>query len=99
MSLRAAIRANVLLARPARVCHDKANVMRSARAYFELAKLAIRPPEPTLIAIGSYRELQHSPGIGMINNMLLANPFRALCLADHTILGASGHQINFAAGC
>ena len=52
MSLRAAIRANVLLARPARVCHDKANVMRSARAYFELAKLAIRPPEPTLIAIG-----------------------------------------------
>jgi uncharacterized protein len=52
MSLRAAIRANVLLARLGRTCHDEADVMQSARAYFELAHLAIRPPEPTLIAIG-----------------------------------------------
>jgi aminoglycoside phosphotransferase family enzyme/predicted kinase len=52
MSLRAAIRANVLLARLGRSGHDKANVMQSARTYFELAKLAIRPPVPTLVAIG-----------------------------------------------
>lgn len=52
MSLRAAIRANVLLARFDRARHDKADVMQSALAYFELAKLAIRPPEPTLVAIG-----------------------------------------------
>jgi uncharacterized protein len=50
--LRAAIRANVLLARLGRTCQDKAGVMQSARAYFELAHLAIHPPKPTLIAIG-----------------------------------------------
>ncbi len=52
LSLRAAIRANVMLARLDQARHDKTDVMQSARAYFELAKLAIRPPEPTLIAIG-----------------------------------------------
>ena len=38
MSLRAAIRANVLLARLGRTSGDKADVMQSARAYFELAR-------------------------------------------------------------
>ena len=52
MSLRAAIRANVLLARLGRSSHDKADVMRSARAYFELAHRTIRPPAPMLVAIG-----------------------------------------------
>jgi uncharacterized protein len=52
VSLRAAIRANVLLARLGRACHDKADVMQSARTYFDLAHLAIHPPEPTLVAIG-----------------------------------------------
>jgi aminoglycoside phosphotransferase family enzyme/predicted kinase len=52
ISLRAAIRANVLLACLARTCDDKANVMGSAQAYFELARLAIHPPAPKLIAIG-----------------------------------------------
>jgi aminoglycoside phosphotransferase family enzyme/predicted kinase len=52
MSLRAAIRANVLLARLGRACPDKADVMRSARAYFELAHRTIRPPAPMLVAIG-----------------------------------------------
>src|SRR4030088_2484746 len=47
-SLRAAIRANVLLARLARACDDKAEIMQSARAYFELAPLTSRPPAPTL---------------------------------------------------
>src|SRR6266850_1445397 len=52
MSLRAAIRANVLLARLDRAGDDQAGVMQSARAYFELAQLMIRPPAPKLVAVG-----------------------------------------------
>ena len=52
MSLRAAIRANVLLARLDRACDDRADVMQSARTYFELAHLTIRPPVPKLVAVG-----------------------------------------------
>lgn len=52
MSLRSAIRAHVLLARLGRNSHDSADVMRSARAYFELARLTIAPPAPVLVAIG-----------------------------------------------
>ena len=52
ISLRAAIRANVLLARLDRAGDDKADVMQSARAYFELAQLTIRPPAPKLVAVG-----------------------------------------------
>ena len=52
LSLRSAIRAHVLLARLGRNSRDNANVMRSARAYFELARTAIRPSRPALVAIG-----------------------------------------------
>src|SRR3984893_10183625 len=52
MSLRAAIRANVLLARLGRAGDDEADIMQPARAYFELARLMIRPPAPTLVAVG-----------------------------------------------
>jgi hypothetical protein len=52
MSLRAAIRSHVLLARLGRNPRDDAGVMRSARAYFELARLMIAPPPPLLVAIG-----------------------------------------------
>jgi uncharacterized protein len=52
MSLRAAIRANVLLARLDRAGPDKATVLQSARAYFELARRLIHPPTATLVAIG-----------------------------------------------
>jgi aminoglycoside phosphotransferase family enzyme/predicted kinase len=52
MSLRAAIRANVLLARLGQACRGKAYVMQSARAYFELAHRLIHPQAPTLVAIG-----------------------------------------------
>jgi aminoglycoside phosphotransferase family enzyme/predicted kinase len=48
MSLRAAIRAKVLLAR----LNQTADVMRSARQYFELARRLIHPPTPTLVAVG-----------------------------------------------
>src|SRR5712664_1051219 len=51
MSLRAAIRANVLLGRLSPACADKPDVLQSARAYFELAHLAIHPPAPTLVAV------------------------------------------------
>jgi aminoglycoside phosphotransferase family enzyme/predicted kinase len=52
MSLRAAIRAHVLLARLDRNGSDKAEVLRSAQAYFGLARQALHPPAPTLVAVG-----------------------------------------------
>jgi aminoglycoside phosphotransferase family enzyme/predicted kinase len=52
MSLRSAIRAHVLLARPGRNSRDKADITRSARAYFELAQRMIHPSAPTLVAVG-----------------------------------------------
>jgi len=52
LSLRSAIRAHVLLARLGRNSHDSVDVMRSARTYFELARLTIAPPAPVLVAIG-----------------------------------------------
>jgi hypothetical protein len=52
MSLRSAIRCNVLLARLGRTGHDKAGVRAQARAYFELAQQLIHPVAPTLVAIG-----------------------------------------------
>jgi uncharacterized protein len=52
MSLRAAIRAKVLLARLGQTSRHDADVIRSAREYFELACRLIRPATPTLVAIG-----------------------------------------------
>ncbi len=52
MSLRAAIRAKVLLARLDQASRDKVDVMQSAREYFELARLLIHPSVPVLIAVG-----------------------------------------------
>jgi uncharacterized protein len=52
MSLRAAIRANVLLARLGRNSHGKADVMQSAQTYLNLAQRSINPPAPTLVAVG-----------------------------------------------
>jgi aminoglycoside phosphotransferase family enzyme/predicted kinase len=52
MSLRAAIRANVMLARLGPACRDEANIRQSARVYFELAIRLIRPAAPMLIAVG-----------------------------------------------
>jgi uncharacterized protein len=49
MSMRAAIRAHVMLMRSAA---DKARNIEAARAYFDLARALIHPPRPTLIAIG-----------------------------------------------
>jgi aminoglycoside phosphotransferase family enzyme/predicted kinase len=52
MSLRAAIRANVWLARLGPACRDEAAIRQSARSYFDLALRLIQPPAPVLVAIG-----------------------------------------------
>jgi aminoglycoside phosphotransferase family enzyme/predicted kinase len=52
LSMRAAIRSLVLLARLARSRTDESATAEAARAYFELARGLIHPSAPTLIAIG-----------------------------------------------
>jgi uncharacterized protein len=52
LSLRSAIRAHVMLARINRNSRDSSSVMRSARAYFELAQTTIHPSAPSLVAVG-----------------------------------------------
>jgi aminoglycoside phosphotransferase family enzyme/predicted kinase len=52
MSIRATIRAQVLLARLARQHTDQAEILEDARGYFRLAQALINPPAPRLIAIG-----------------------------------------------
>ncbi len=52
ISLRSAIRARVLLARLGRNPCDDSETVQSARAYFELARAAIAPTAPALIAVG-----------------------------------------------
>jgi predicted kinase len=52
MSLRAAIRAQVLLARLNRPKSDHAGILEEARTYFKLARSLIFPPAPRLIAVG-----------------------------------------------
>jgi len=49
MSIRAAIRAQVALARPGT---DRTGIVREARRYFELAVALMHPPAPRLIAVG-----------------------------------------------
>jgi len=71
-----AIRANVLLARLDRASDDKADVMQSARAYFELAQLTIRPPAPKLVAVG---------GLSGTGKSVLA---RALAPGCHAVAGS-----------
>lgn len=56
MPVRAAIRANVLLARLGRAGRDKADVLQWARTYFGLACRLIHPPAPTLVVIGELSE-------------------------------------------
>ncbi|HLG80043.1 MAG TPA: AAA family ATPase [Bradyrhizobium sp.] len=52
MSIRAAIRAQVLLARAHRTGADGTGASRDARAYFDLAKRLIHPRRPILVALG-----------------------------------------------
>ncbi|MET4388040.1 aminoglycoside phosphotransferase family enzyme/predicted kinase [Bradyrhizobium sp. F1.4.3] len=52
MSLRAAIRAQVALARLKPPHSDDAGILDEARSYFDLARALIRPPAPRLIAVG-----------------------------------------------
>ena len=52
MSMRAAIRANVLLARLGGSHTDEATIRVAARSYFALARQLISPASPTLVAVG-----------------------------------------------
>ncbi|MCR6736977.1 MAG: AAA family ATPase [Afipia sp.] len=52
LSMRAAIRAHVLLARLDQTENDRDNIRSAARSYFELAHRSISPPAAKLIAIG-----------------------------------------------
>ncbi len=52
MSMRAAIRANVLLARLEQKGTNSGRIEQSARAYFELALRLILPPPPKFMAVG-----------------------------------------------
>ena len=52
MSIRAAIRAHVLLARIERTRSNRTATVEDARTYFELARALIHPPAATLIAVG-----------------------------------------------
>jgi aminoglycoside phosphotransferase family enzyme/predicted kinase len=52
MSIRAAIRSHVLLARLDRADSDTSAIAEAASRYFELARTLIRPQAPTLVAVG-----------------------------------------------
>jgi aminoglycoside phosphotransferase family enzyme/predicted kinase len=52
MSMRAAVRANVLLARLGEANTDKASIRLAACSYFALARELISPCSPTLVAVG-----------------------------------------------
>ena len=52
MSMRAAIRANVLLARLVKANKDDASALLAARDYFSLAQRLISPSQPMLVAVG-----------------------------------------------
>lgn len=52
MSIRAAIRAQVALARLKPPHSDDSGILDQARRYFDLARMLIRPPAPRLIAVG-----------------------------------------------
>lgn len=52
MSMRAAIRAEVLLARLDRSSTDRDGILKIATTYFQLAMRLIQPPRPILVAIG-----------------------------------------------
>lgn len=52
LSMRAAIRTLVLLARNERTENDRDSLRRAAQSYFELARRSVAPPPPRLIAVG-----------------------------------------------
>lgn len=52
MSIRAAIRAQVALARLTRPDADRTGILHEAHRYFDLARALIHPPTPRLIAVG-----------------------------------------------
>jgi len=82
MSLRAAIRAHVLLARLNRNARDNTETMRSARAYFELAHLTIAPGAPVLVAVGGLSGTGKSVMARALAPFLLPQPGAVVLRSD-----------------
>ncbi len=82
ISLRSAIRAQVLLARLDRNSRDKTSVMQRARAYFELARLAIHPPAPVLVAVGGLSGTGKSVLARAVAPSLMPQPGAVLLRSD-----------------
>jgi aminoglycoside phosphotransferase family enzyme/predicted kinase len=82
MSLRAAIRANVLLARLDRNVDRKADVARSAQTYFDLARRLIDPAAPTLVAVGGLSGTGKSVLARAVASDLLPQPGAILLRTD-----------------
>lgn len=91
MSLRAAIRAKVLLARIKQTSRERADVMRSAHDYFQLARRLIRPPAPTLVAVGGLS----GTGKSVLTRTLAPNvmPFPGAVLLRSDVLRKQHFQI------
>ncbi|MGA7994924.1 MAG: AAA family ATPase [Bradyrhizobium sp.] len=82
ISLRAAIRAEVLLARLNRNARDTSDTMRSSRAYFELARLTIAPKTPVLVAVGGLSGTGKSVTARALAPLLLPQPGAVVLRSD-----------------
>lgn len=82
MSLRSAIRSHVLLARLDRNFRDDGDTLRSARAYFELARLTIAPRPPMLVAVGGLSGTGKSVLARALAPSLLPQPGAVLLRSD-----------------
>jgi predicted kinase len=82
MSLRAAIRAHVLLAQLQRSAADRAGVVRSAQRYFELARALIHPPPPRLVAIGGLSGTGKSAAARALAPTVMPQPGAVLLRTD-----------------
>jgi uncharacterized protein len=82
MSLRSAIRAQVLLARLGRNPPDETDVIRSAQAYFDLARRTIHPVPPVLVAVGGLSGTGKTLAARALAPFLLPSPGAVMLRTD-----------------
>ncbi|WP_027528466.1 bifunctional aminoglycoside phosphotransferase/ATP-binding protein [Bradyrhizobium sp. Ec3.3] len=82
MSIRAAIRAQVLLAKLARPHADQTGIIEDARRYFRLAQALISPPAPRLIAVGGLSGTGKSLLARMLAPLVLPQPGAVVLRSD-----------------